>query len=170
MSKADPAVFYCHLNGNHLFIGIHVDDPLLVASKLEEALELEDTIKEKYNYRVQGELKHFLGCSYERDWEKGTISAHQGSYIDAAVTSFNLEDATPVSSPLVPGQKIGREFCPTEPEEIESMCRVPYRELIGLLMYIANGTRPDICYAVNMLAQVANNPGRIHWEAAKRVV
>jgi hypothetical protein len=170
VSKADPAVFYRHLNGEHLFIGIHVDDPQIVGSSLKEVLELEDTIGSEYDYRAQGEIKHFLGCSYERDWEKGTISAHQGSYIDAAISSFNLEDASPVSSPLVPGQRIGREYCPTDPDEIEHMRRVPYRELIGLLMYIANGTRPDICYAVNMLAQVANNPGHIHWEAAKRVV
>src|ERR1700749_4250076 len=37
-------------------------------------------------------------------------------------------------------------------------------------MYIANGTRPDIAYAVNMLAQVAVNPGRVYWNAAKHVV
>jgi hypothetical protein len=147
-----------------------VDDPQIVGNCLEEILELEATIQAKYGYRVQGELKHFLGCTYERDWEKGTISAHQGHYIDAAISSFNLEDASPVSTPLVPGQKIGREYCPVDPDEAEHMRHVPYRELIGLLMYIANGTRPDICYAVNMLAQVASNPGRVHWEAAKRVV
>lgn len=73
-------------------------------------------------------------------------------------------------SPITPSQRIGREFSPTDPMEMARMSKVPYRELIGLLMYIANGTRPDICYAVNMLAQVAANPGRIHWEAAKRVV
>jgi hypothetical protein len=37
-------------------------------------------------------------------------------------------------------------------------------------MYIANGTRPDIAYATNILAQAASNPGRIHWEAAKHLV
>lgn len=37
-------------------------------------------------------------------------------------------------------------------------------------MYVANGTRPDICYPINMLAQVASNPGRVHWEALKHVI
>jgi hypothetical protein len=50
------------------------------------------------------------------------------------------------------------------------MKAIPYREVIGGLMYIANGTRPDIAFAANFLAQVASNPGRIHWEAAKHVV
>jgi hypothetical protein len=170
VSKADPAIFYRHSENNYLFLGIHVDDPLIIGSNLDEILQLEHTINASYSYRVQGELHHFLGCTYERDWEKGIISAHQGSYIDAAISSFNLEDASPAPSPLVPNQKIGREFCPTKSDEIAHMQQVPYRELVGLLMYIANGTRPDICYAVNMLAQVASNPGRVHWEAAKRIV
>jgi len=170
ISIADPAIFYRHQNGNYLFLGIHVDDPQIVGSSLEEILELEKCIKNKYDYRIQGELNHFLGCTYERNWDKGTISAHQENYINAAISSFNLENATPASSPLATGHKIGREYCPTDPDEIADMRQVPYRELIGLLMYIANGTRPDICYTVNMLAQVCNNPGRIHWEAAKRVV
>lgn len=50
------------------------------------------------------------------------------------------------------------------------MAKVPYRSLVGLLLWISRGTRPDISYSVNMLCQVLDNPGRIHWEIAKRVV
>jgi hypothetical protein len=50
------------------------------------------------------------------------------------------------------------------------MKEVPYRELVGLLLYIATRTRPDIMYPTNMLCQVASNPGFAHWEAAKQVV
>jgi hypothetical protein len=171
VSKADPAIFYHYSsNGNKIYLGIHVDDPLIIGNSLEEIKELEDIISEEFDYRVQGELSHYLGVTYERDWEKGTISAHQMKYIDAAVKLCNLENASPVSSPLLPGQKIGREYCPTDPDEIEYMRRVPYRELTGLLLYLANHTQLDICYAANMLMQVATNPGRVHWEAAKRVV
>jgi hypothetical protein len=170
VSRSDTALFYRHQSGNYLFIGIHVDDPLIVGNNLTEILKLEEEIQNSYGYRVQGELDHFLGCSYERDWEKGTISAHQGKYIDAAIALTGLENAAPLSAPILPGQRIGREFCPTDPTEEADMKMTPYRELVGLLMYIANGTRPDICFAVNMLAQVASNPGRVHWEAAKRVV
>ena len=31
-------------------------------------------------------------------------------------------------------------------------------------------TRPDIAYIVGMLSRFLNNPGRKHWEAAKRVL
>ena len=37
-------------------------------------------------------------------------------------------------------------------EEALRMQSRPYRELIGTLLWIANGTRPDISYAVGTLA------------------
>jgi hypothetical protein len=46
----------------------------------------------------------------------------------------------------------------------------PYRELVGALAWLALGTRPDIAFATSSLARFGHNPGRIHWEAAKRVL
>lgn len=75
-----------------------------------------------------------------------------------------------VSTPLPQNIKIGIQFCPTDDEAMADMRKVPYRELVGILMYIANGTRPDIAHSVNMLAQVASNPGRLHWSPTKHLV
>lgn len=50
------------------------------------------------------------------------------------------------------------------------MKRTPYRSLIGSLMYLAIGTRPDISYAVQQLCKFLDSYGPAHWEAAKRVV
>ena len=44
-----------------------------------------------------------------------------------------------------------------------------YRQLIGSLMYLVN-TRPDICYAVNVLSQFMSQPRQIHWIATKHVL
>jgi hypothetical protein len=37
-------------------------------------------------------------------------------------------------------------------------------------MYAATSTRPDIAFAVANLSQFMRNPGRTHWEAAKRTI
>ena len=47
---------------------------------------------------------------------------------------------------------------------------VPYKEIIGSLMYVATATQPDIAFAVSALAQFAQDPARPHWEAAKCVI
>ena len=44
-----------------------------------------------------------------------------------------------------------------------------YRQLIGSLMYLVK-TRPDICYAVNVLNQFMSQPRQTHWIAAKYVL
>jgi hypothetical protein len=168
--QSDHAVFYRNSEGRYLYVGVHVDDPLIVNSDVAEGDVLERRIQESYGYNPGGEIHHYLGARYTRDWTAGTISANQAVYIDAAVNHFGLQDSRPVSSPLVPGLRIGKEYCPKDASEIARMRKVPYRELVGLLLYIASRTRPDISYAVSILGQVAHNPGRIHWEAAKRVV
>src|SRR5665811_487794 len=145
------------------------DSPLIVATHREDALELESAMQSKYVYKVKGDLSHFLGATYKRDWEKGTISANQGIYIDALVQQCGLEEANPVANPMLQGVSIGPEHCPISDEERRDMQKIPYREVLGLMNYIATHTRPDISYPASMLGQVTNNPGRTHWEAMKRV-
>ena len=53
------------------------------------------------------------------------------------------------------------------------MCRCPTSEdeiLVGALAWLGLGTRPDIAFAASSLARFGHNPGRTHWEAAKRVL
>ena len=45
----------------------------------------------------------------------------------------------------------------------------PYREAVGSLMYLAIATRPDIAYAVGVLARFSSNPGLAHWAAVKHL-
>ena len=44
-----------------------------------------------------------------------------------------------------------------------------YRQLIGSLMYLVN-TRPNICFAVNVLSQFQVEPKHDHWIAAKHIL
>ena len=48
--------------------------------------------------------------------------------------------------------------------------KLPYRELVGALMYLAVATRPDIAHAVSALSQFNTCFGQVHWTAAKRVL
>jgi hypothetical protein len=50
------------------------------------------------------------------------------------------------------------------------MSTKPYRELVGSLLWLANGTRPDIAYAVSKVARYVENPGPKHWEAVIRIL
>ena len=47
---------------------------------------------------------------------------------------------------------------------------VPYRELVGGLMYLSIVSRPDIAYSVGILSRYMYNYSMHHWKAAKNVL
>ena len=73
-----------------------------------------------------------------KNTKKG-FNMHQGLYIEKILEKFNMSDCSPVPTPYVEGHGTGKEL----PNK-----KYPYREAIGSLIYLSNGTRPDIAYAV----------------------
>jgi hypothetical protein len=59
--------------------------------------------------------------------------------------------------------------CPSTPDEVEEMRSAPYIHAVGSLLYLAISTRPDIAYAVGVLARYNSNPGKAHWLAVKHL-
>jgi hypothetical protein len=47
---------------------------------------------------------------------------------------------------------------------------VPYKSLIGSLLYASVSTRPDITTVVSQLSRYMSDPSQSHWEQAKRVL
>lgn len=50
------------------------------------------------------------------------------------------------------------------------MSQIPYMQAIGCLLFAAQISRSDICYAVNLLSRFSSNPDKAHCEAVKRVM
>ena len=46
---------------------------------------------------------------------------------------------------------------------------MPFREVVGSLMWIANQTRPDISNAVRAVARHSHEP-KSHWKAAQKIL
>ena len=82
---------------------------------------------------------------------------------------YGMSNCKPVSTPMTPGSKLSTSMAPSSLEDIKFMKTVPYLSAVGSLMYLAITTRPDISYAVGVLARFNSNPGPIHWKAAKHV-
>ncbi|GKF72192.1 hypothetical protein Tco_0208306, partial [Tanacetum coccineum] len=45
----------------------------------------------------------------------------------------------------------------------------PYLSAIGALMNLTNNTRPDISFAVNLLARFSSSPTKRHWNGIKHI-
>jgi hypothetical protein len=61
-------------------------------------------------------------------------------------------------------------FRPKDEDEQGLGPEVPYLSAIGALMYLANCTRLDIAFAVNLLARYSAAPTRRHWVGVKTIL
>ena len=77
----------------------------------------------------------------------------RNTYLDKVLECFSMTNAksapTPLPSNWVPKVAEGK----ASPELLRS-----YQSIIGLLLYLMIGTRPDIAYAVTKLVQFTANP------------
>ena len=130
---------------------------------------IECELKTKFEINVIGEPSMLLGMQVTRNYEKRTIMLSQTHYIDAMLTRFGLEGANPVHTPLDPNVNLDPEY--DEHDNVpDDRGPASYATIVGSLMYAALGSRPDIAYSVQRLAQFTRNPGPKHWTAVKRVL
>ena len=160
----------CTYHKEHRLIAIiYVDDIFLFSRKSNSITEVVKTITRKYEVKDLGEIHFALGVKLDRG-QPDTVKLTQEKYIESLLERYNMRESRPASTPLNPGIKLSKEDCPKTPSEKEDMSHVPYRELIGSLMYLAQNTRPDIAFAVSKLSQYNSNSGRSQWNQAKHIL
>jgi hypothetical protein len=166
----DHAVFVSRKPEVKVIVAASTDDLLMISECLKRLEAVKRGLENHFEMTDLGEARWLLGVEIRRDRAKRTLSLSQGAYVQTILGRFNLENANPVTSPMDPGIHLSKSQSPSTEEEKEDMANVPYRELIGSLMYAAVATRPDIAHAVTALSQFLENPGRAHWHAAQRVL
>lgn len=90
---------------------------------------------------------------------------HQHAYIQKLKEEFKEIPFRKSLIPLPSGAVIQKA-------SIESSVQneVPYRNLIGSLLFLATRTRPDILFSVNLLSQYNNSPTITHWKLLNQVL
>jgi hypothetical protein len=116
-----------------------------------------------------GETKFCLGLQIERN--KDGILVHQAKYTENLLKKFNMNDCHPLSTPMVVRSlDINKDpYRPREENEDVLGPEVPYLSAIGAILYLAQCTRPDISFSVNLLARYSSAPTRRHWNGVKHI-
>lgn len=86
--------------------------------------------------------------------------------IENMLSKFSMVGYRTSSTPLPPGliaDSVKGDI--HQPPE-----NVPYREVVGSLMHLANKTRPEIAFAARVLSRNLENPKQQHWNAIKQVL
>ena len=112
-----------------------------------------------------------MGIGITMNCEDRTVSLSQMALIDKVIHQFGQQDAYSANSPMDPGLKLRRpNKKDISTEDQECLNRLPYRSLVGCLIYLSVGTRPDITYTVQQLSQFLDCYTYAHWNAAIQVI
>ena len=106
----------------------------------------------------------FLGVSIKYDPATKTMEMRQEGLIDRCIEALGLDGTSNTATRPSTGQPLPRD-ADGEPASGE----FNYSSIVGMLMYLAGHTRPDIAYAVNCCARYMFCPKRSHEKALKRI-
>ena len=156
-----PCVFNKKSESGFAIVAVYVDDINLIGT-LEEFAKTVEYLKKEFEVKDLGKTKLCLGLQLEH--KANGIIVHQSSYIERLLKRFNMDKAHPLSTPMVVRSLDPQndQFRPRESDKEILGPEVPYLNGIGALMYLAQCTRPDIAFAVNLLARFSSEPTRRH--------
>jgi hypothetical protein len=116
----------------------------------------------KFEMKYLGQTKFCLGLQLEH--LPSGIFVYQGTYIQKMLEKFNMDEAY-LCKTLMVVRYLDIEkypFIPQDDGEKILGLEVPYLSIIRALMYLANSTRLDIAFAVNLLARHSAAPTKRH--------
>lgn len=160
--ESDRCIYVGEIDNERIILVLYVDDGLILSKSESVLIKVLKLLESRFKITYQ-KPDIFVGLEIERGRDS-CISINVSTFIHRIIKRFGLTDANGLKIPADPN------VCLTDPQHEPSEETVPYRELIGSLIFIATTCRPDISYITNVLSRYMNNYGRIHWNAAKRVV
>ncbi|CAB1106091.1 unnamed protein product [Ectocarpus sp. CCAP 1310/34] len=140
-----------------MIIVVHVDDIFAVGQK-ERCNKFDRDLNKMVPVKILGELRWYSACFYDRDVERGLLKISEQRFAEELAAEYGVEWGQSV--PLPVSVKLS-DF-----DVNEASADVPFRELVGSLMWLATQTRPDIADAARAVARYCPSPKMVHWKAA----
>ncbi|QRW07889.1 Retrovirus-related Pol polyprotein from transposon TNT 1-94 [Ceratobasidium sp. AG-Ba] len=85
----------------------HVNDLVVITSRNNTESLINELLHE-FEMRDLGAIRHYLGISFTRNREQGTLTLNQKAYIDGLVKLAGLKDAYPALTPMSPSVQLTR--------------------------------------------------------------
>lgn len=161
-SAYDYCLYMKSTNENCIYVILYVDDLLLFSHDLEQIKRVKHLLNKKFNMKDLGRIKQYLGIEINYKPEEKKLSLSQSGYIEGLAEKYNVKDSKYVNTPMEINLKLEpAEHCETN---------LKYRNLIGALLYVSNGSRPDVSFAVNYLSRFQKSYNQTHFKYALRIL
>jgi len=165
-SDIDPCLFL----KKGIMCVCYVDDTIFAGADgqvLEEEIKSlgvrDDEHRHQFELRNEGEVGAFLGIQIAKIGPS-TFYLTQSGLTEKVLKAAGMENANGVDTPATQSS-LGADLNGEPFDETWE-----YRSIIGMLMYLAANTRPDIAYAVHSCARFSHAPRAVHATAVKRIL
>src|SRR6267154_1089202 len=166
-THSDAGVYHHQDDRGTLIIILYVNDITILGDNLKNVEKIKTTLSNRYEMTNLGEIESYLGVQIKQDRSNKRLEIDQSCYILEIVDRFGLSDAHPARTPLPTGADV---FLEKYNEQASTSDIKLYQRIIGSLLYVQIGMRPDISFAVSRLAQYTSNLSPHHIRLAKYVL
>ena len=160
---SDPCAYMKERNDELVIITVWVDDLLIFGTSNKCIEQTKSDLRTQWEVTDLGEPTKIIGI--EITHTENCIKISQRLYVEAILKREGMSNANSVTTPLDTNIKLE-----PNPEGNEGNRSNSFAKFIGELQFLANGTRPDIAFAVNRLAAYTANPSIQHHTALKRIL
>ena len=158
-SSHDPCAFL----RKGIVVLVYVDDCLFFGKSGQALDDLIADLKTEFDLTHEGNVGAFLGIDITT-LPDGRFELQQQGLIDKVLTETGMHNAAPVRTPAI-ATPLGSDPNGESPQESWN-----YATVIGMLMYLASNSRPDIAFAVHQCARFTHAPRASHEQAVKRIL
>jgi hypothetical protein len=167
---ADPCIYTRTDALGLAYVALYVDDLILACQSEASVAGIKRELRDKYMMTDLGPIDKVFDLRVKQSANRRTVTVSQSDYVDAMLDRFNMTAVNPASTPMDYGSQLSVTDCPTTEEGRRFTRDLDYRAAVGSLLWLANGTRPDISFAVSQVSRFLENPGEPHYLAVKRIL
>ncbi|GJS53282.1 zinc finger, CCHC-type containing protein [Tanacetum coccineum] len=161
INECDKCVYVKDTSSGYVILCLYVDDMLVIGSNDKMIKSTKDMLKSKFDMKDIGLADVIFGIKITRT-HNGLVLI-QAHYVDKILNTHNVEDSglarTPIDTSLHLSKNRGM-----------GVAQLKCSRIIGMLMYLMTGTRPNLVYTVSRLSRYTSNPSVAHWKAMTRVL
>jgi transposase InsO family protein len=147
-----------------IYVLVHVDDVLIASNSGSLISFFKQEFSKQFSVKDLGKINRYLGMKICYNEVDKVMTIGQTDFITKVAKRFDVLNAksinlkTPIEKDLnlMPAEKVN--------------VRLPYRQLVGCLLYVSICSRPDISFAVNYLSRFMNSYSDLHFQYLKRVL
>ena len=145
---ADHSIYVYEARDSVVPPPLYVDDLLIGYCDDHQMEQIRSALEQHYKMVDAGPASWVLGMHVTNDTTARCITLDHSQYILKVLKKFSMSECKPTATPL-PKKTVLQAATNQEAHDARSY---PCLQVIGSVMYVMLGTRPDIAYAVSTLS------------------